>query len=44
MKCATLDELKTIYGHAYKAHQGTQAMNLIEAAKNKRKNELMEVK
>ena len=44
MKCATLDELKTIYGHAYKAHQGTEAMNLIEAAKNKRKNELMEVK
>jgi hypothetical protein len=44
MKCATLDELKTIYGHAYKAHQGTEAMNLIEASKNKRKNELMEVK
>jgi hypothetical protein len=44
MKSATLDELKAIYGHAYKAHQGTEAINLIEAAKNKRKNELMEVK
>lgn len=44
LKCATLDELKTIYSNAYKAHQGTEAMTLIEAAKNKRKTELMEVK
>ena len=44
LQAKTLDELKTIYSHAYKAHQGTEAMTLIEAAKNKRKTELMEVK
>lgn len=39
-----LDGLKTVYAHAYKALKDTEFMQQLEAAKNTRKAELMEVK
>ena len=39
-----LDGLKTVYAHAYKALRDTEWMQQLEAAKNTRKAELMEVK
>jgi hypothetical protein len=39
-----LDGLKTVFAHAYKALKDTEFMQQLEAAKNTRKTQLMEVK
>lgn len=44
LQAETLDSLKTLYAGAYKVFNGTPAMTQIEAAKEQRKKELMEVK
>ena len=44
LQAETLDSLKTLYAGAYKMFNGTPAMTQIEAAKEQRKKELMEVK
>jgi hypothetical protein len=39
-----LDGLKTVFAHAYKALKDTEFMQQLEATKNQRKTQLMEVK
>jgi hypothetical protein len=44
LQAETLDLLKSLYASAYKMFNGTPSMKEIEAAKEQRKKELMEVK
>ena len=43
-QAATMEDLKTIYAKAFKAFQGdTEALKAIDAAKDARKTQLMEI-